>query len=61
MFEVILQLTTSLITGLILIAIGIYVGATTQKTIDEKEETLLTTAREKGYYLRKLDENDYFE
>ncbi len=61
MFEVILQLTTSLITGLILIAIGIYVGATTQKTIDEKEDTLFTTAREKGYYLRKLDENDYFE
>ncbi len=61
MFEVILQLTTSLITGLILIAIGIYVGATTQKTIDEKEETLFTTAREKGYYLSKLDINDYFE
>ena len=61
MFEVILQLTTSLITGLILIAIGIYVDATTQKTIDEKEDTLFTTAREKGYYLRKLDENDYFE
>lgn len=61
MFEVILQLTTSLITGLILIAIGIYVGATTQKTIDEKDDSLFTTAREKGYYLRKLDKNDYFE
>lgn len=54
MFEIILYL----IMGLILIAIGIKLGATTQKRIDEEEETLLTTARKKGYYMTKYD---YFE
>lgn len=57
MFEVILYL----IMGLILISIGIKLGATSQKRIDEEEETLLTTARKKGYYISKLDINDYFE
>ena len=54
MFEVILQI----ITGIILISIGINIGATSQKRIDEEEETLLTTARKKGYYITKYD---YFE
>lgn len=54
MFEVILYL----IMGLILISIGIKLGATSQKRIDEEEETLLTAARKKGYYITKYD---YFE
>lgn len=54
MFEVILYL----IMGLILISIGIKLGATSQKRIDEEEEKLLTTARKKGYYITKYD---YFE
>lgn len=54
MFEVILYL----ITGFILITIGIKLGATSQKRIDEEEENLLSTARKKGYYISKYD---YFE
>jgi hypothetical protein len=57
MFEVILYL----IMGIILISIGIHIGATSQKRIDEEESNLLSTARKKGYYLSKLDINDYFE
>lgn len=57
MFEVILYL----IMGLILISIGIKLGATSQKRIDEEESNLLSTARKKGYYISKLDINDYFE
>ena len=54
MFEVILYL----IMGLILISIGIHIGATSQKRIDEEESNLLSTARKKGYYITKYD---YFE
>lgn len=54
MFEVILYLSM----GLILISIGINIGATSQKRIDEEEETLFSTARKKGYYITKYD---YFE
>lgn len=52
MFEVILFL----IMGLILISIGIHIGEASQKRIDEEEETLLTTARKKGYYITKYED-----
>lgn len=57
MFEVILFL----IMGLILISIGINIGEASQKTIDEKEETLFSTARKKGYFISKLDKYEDYE
>lgn len=57
MFEVILYL----IMGLILISIGIKLGATSQKRIDEEESNLLSTARKKGYYISKLEKYEDYE
>lgn len=57
MFEVILYLSM----GLILISIGINIGATSQKRIDEEESNLLSTARKKGYYISKLEKYEDYE
>lgn len=57
MFEVILYLSM----GLILISIGINIGATSQKRIDEEESNLLSTARKKGYFISKLDKYEDYE
>jgi len=47
--------------GLILISIGINIGATSQKRIDEEESNLLSTARKKGYYISKLEKYEDYE
>lgn len=57
MFEVILYLSM----GLILISIGINIGATSQKRIDEEESNLLSTTRKKGYYISKLEKYEDYE